>query len=69
VHVVKDNDVLHYPITHLRILADDSNIKLNDGDYGKQFACGEEIPLIPRGREVEAEVVCERCAKERGYRW
>ena len=61
--------MLHQPITHLRILADDSSIELNDGDYGKQFACGEEIPLNSCGREVEAEVVCERCAKERGYKW
>ena len=61
--------MLHKPITHIRILADNSGFKLSDGDYRMQFACGEEISLTRYGKEPEAEVVCEQCAKERGYQW
>jgi len=48
--------VLHQPITHLRILTDDSGLQLLEGEYATQFACGEEIPLTPHGREIEAQV-------------
>jgi len=61
--------VLHQPITHLRILSDDSSRRLSECHYALQYACGEEIPLTPHGKEVKAEVVCERCAKKRGYKW
>ena len=41
---------------HLRILTDDSGLQLLEGEYATQFACGEEIPLTPHGREIEAQV-------------
>jgi len=52
----EENSVLHQPITHLRILTDDSGLQLLEGEYATQFACGEEIPLTPHGREIEAQV-------------
>ncbi len=61
--------MLHKPITHLRILSDGTVIRVPDESPFLEFACGEEVPLVPHGREPEAEIVCKRCAKERGYKW
>lgn len=59
----------HKPMTHLRILSDDSVIRVPEGSIALQHDCGEEIPITWPFTEPEAEVVCERCAKERGYQW
>lgn len=39
------------------------------GSYAAAFACGEAISLDPCGREVDAEVYCEECAKQLGLQW
>ena len=37
--------------------------------YAAQYACGEVVPLDQYGREPDAEVLCEECAKKRGFVW
>ena len=57
----KPTVVLILPTNEIRPIAPDS--------YAAQFACGEAISIDPRGREPDGEVLCEECAKKRGFVW
>ena len=53
----------HFPAAVVHVFSTDEIYMVAHGSYAAHFACGEAISLDPHGREANAEVLCENCAR------